>query len=56
MGTHPILDAMVAEAKQAEALARAERARWAGAAAPRRGLRRLLAGLPGAGLLSLTVA
>ena len=55
MGANPILDAMVAEAKQAEQLARAERARRAEAAS-RWSLRRALAGLPGAGLLSLMAA
>ncbi len=55
MGTNPILDAIVTDARRAEQLAHAERARRADAA-PRRGRRRLLAGLPGAGLLSLMVA
>ena len=56
MGANPIIDALVADARWAELLARAERARRAEAAAPRRGLRRGLTGLPGAGLLSLIAA
>ena len=53
MTTHPVFGAMLAEAKHAEFVRAAARDHRADAAtAPRRGLRQLLAGLPGAGLLS----
>ena len=57
MAANLIFDSMVAEAKRAELMARAERDRLAtSATGPRRGLRRVLAGIAAAGLLSLTLA